>query len=214
MLNFSHFKIKCLILFLLSFAFYFNTLQNGYLLDDNLAIVYNDYVQEGITGIPKILTNDSYISWMKKSGMDRHKLSGGRYRPLSIVVFAIEHTIFGESALMRHLMNVLFFSALLIVMLWFLDKFLLNHIAGGGDIAFLSVLLFAIHPIHIEAVANIKSLDEILSLLFILLTFIFSLRYIKQNKMQDLIIGLICYLLSLFAKEYGIMLFILLPVLF
>jgi protein O-mannosyl-transferase len=208
------FKIKCVVLVVLSFVFYANTLQNGYLLDDNLTIVSNDYVQQGFSGIPKILSSDSYASFMHKTGLDKHKLSGGRYRPLSIVIFAIEHGIFGESTFLRHLVNLLLFSTLLIVLLWFMDTFLFRTIAGGSDIAFLTTLLFAIHPIHTEVVANVKSLDEILSLLLITLTFIFSLRYFKNNKKQDLLLALASYFLSLLAKEYAITLLVLLPVLF
>ncbi len=207
------FNVKCIILLLLGFVFYANTLQNGYLLDDNLVIVENDYVQQGFSGIPKILSADSFDSFMKKTGLDRHKLSGGRYRPLSIVVFAIEHAIFGESPFMRHLVHILCFCLLLLVMFWFADKYVFKSMEGG-DVAFLSVLLFAIHPIHTEVVANVKSLDEILSLLFILLTFIFSLNYIKHKKIKDLIFGLVTYFLALLSKEYGVALIVLLPVLF
>jgi len=208
------FKVKSIFLVVVSFIFYSNTLQNGYLLDDNLAIVSNDYVQQGFSGIGKILTEDSYISWMKKSGMDKHKLTGGRYRPLSIVVFAIEHSLFGESTFMRHLVHILFYCLLVFLIFWFLDKFLFLRIKGGGDVAFLAALLFAIHPIHVEVAANIKSLDEILSLLFVVLTFIFSLRYIKDHKIPDLLIGIISYLFSLLAKEYTVMMLLLLPMLF
>jgi len=183
-------------------------------LDDNLVIVENDYVQQGFSGIKSILTNDSFASFMKKTGLDKHKLSGGRYRPLSIVVFAVEHAIFGESTFMRHLVNILCYCLLLFVMYWFIQKSLLRNMEGSTDIAFLSVLLFAIHPIHTEVVANVKSLDEILSLLFILLTFIFSLRYVKQKKIKDIFFSLITYFLALLSKEYAVSLIVLLPLLF
>ncbi len=208
------FKTKSIFLIVLSFILYANTLQNGYLLDDNMTITQNDYVQQGFSGIPDILTHDSFDSFMKKTGLDKHKLSGGRYRPLSIIIFAIEHSLFGESTFLRHLINIFFYSLLVFVLFYFLDKFLFASIKGGRDIAFLAATLFAVHPIHVEAVANIKSLDEILSLLLIFLTFISVLFYFKNKKILFLILGLLCYFFALLAKEYAITLLILLPILF
>jgi len=82
------------------------------------------------------------------------------------------------------------------------------------DIAFLSVLLFTIHPIHTEVVANIKSRDELLSLLFIILTFIFAFQWKIQGKNIRLAGSILCFFLALLSKEWGILLVILIPLSF
>jgi hypothetical protein len=206
-------QIKYTILIVLGFILYANTLQNGYAFDDAGIIVGNQYVQQGISGIKKIMTSDAFSSFLEKMGAGQ-SLSGGRYRPLSIVIFAIQQSIFGGGPFERHLFNLLCFLATIAAIYYFLSKYFLKHLPNGDDIAFVATILFVIHPIHTEVVANIKSLDEILSLLLILCTFIFGLKYIEENQKKHLIYAMISFLLALMSKEYGMMLVILLPLLF
>jgi len=58
-----------------------------------------------------------------------------------------------------------------------------------------------VHPIHVEAVANVKGRDEILSLLFSLLTLQVSLKYVDQKKLIYLILIPILFFIGLLAKE-------------
>lgn len=212
------FNIKLVILAVLSFVLYADTLGNQYCLDDGIVIEKNQYVQDGFSGIGKIMTTDAYDSYYKEMNAGQ-QLSGGRYRPLSEVIFAIEHAVFGESktnsiAFQRHLLSVICFVLGVLAIFYFLSKYLLKKFKYGQDMAFLAAVLFAIHPIHTEAVANVKSLDEILSILFICLTFIFSLRYVDSKKAVDLVIGLVAFFLALLAKEYAVTLIVLIPMLF
>ncbi len=209
---------KYIFLAVIGLVFYANTIFNKYAFDDNLAIEQNAYVQMGVSGIPKILGNDAYSSYYIFWGADPAKqLSGGRYRPLSEIVFAIEQQLIGNSSIMpyfRHLVNVLAYVAGILAMFYFLEKYLLKKIAFGGDMAFIATFLFTIHPLHTEVVANLKSLDEILSLLFILLTFICSLEYIQNKKTKYLIGGTISFFLALLSKEYAVTLLFFIPFLF
>ncbi|HTB31198.1 MAG TPA: glycosyltransferase family 39 protein [Bacteroidia bacterium] len=212
------FNVKLIILAVLSFILYADTFGNEYCLDDGIVIEKNMYVQNGFGGIGKIMTTDAYDSYYKEMNAGQ-QLSGGRYRPLSEVIFAIEHAIFGESstnsiAAQRHIFSVICYILAVIAIFYFLSKYLLKKFKYGEDMAFFAAVLFAIHPMHTEVVANVKSLDEILSILFVCLTFIFSLRYIDSKQPKDLIIGLISFFLSLLAKEYAIMLVMLIPMLF
>ena len=175
-MQFSVFKFsfvqQVMILLSIAFGFYFNSLYNQYALDDGVVIKHNQYVQQGFSGIPKILTSDSYQSLYNEMHSGQ-MLSGGRYRPLSEVLFAVEHQFFGDDPFVGHLLNVIYFLCCVFFLLYFLSKCFFIHVPGGSDMAFLAALLFVIHPIHTEVVANIKSSDELLSLLFILLTLIF-----------------------------------------
>ncbi len=212
--NFS-FNIKCIILAAIAFVFYINTTSNQYALDDTLVITGNNYVQQGFSGIKKIMTTDTYDSFNKyMHAGNSQQLSGGRYRPLSVVIFAIEHQLLGESPATRHFISVLAFILCVLSIFYFLAFYLLKKLSFGQDIAFIATLLFAIHPLHTEVVANVKSLDEILSLTLIMLTFIFSLKYIETKKITNLIIGTASLLFALLAKEYAIALIFLLPLLF
>jgi protein O-mannosyl-transferase len=68
--------------------------------------------------------------------------------------------------------------------------------------------------LHTEVVANVKSRDEILSFLFVMLTFISVFRYKETGNKKSLISGLFFYFLALLSKEYAITLVALIPMLF
>jgi tetratricopeptide (TPR) repeat protein len=79
------------------------------------------------------------------------------------------------------------------------------------DLAFLAAILFTMHPLHSEVVANVKSRDEILSLIFVCLTFLYSFRFVASRKTKHLLFAASSLLLALLAKEYAVMLLALVP---
>lgn len=216
--EFGSFKMQALLLVLLGFILYSNSFTNEYALDDGIVIQKNDYVQLGIRGIPKILSTDAYDSFYRQMHA-KQQLSGGRYRPLSVVTFAIEQELFGskekvkpaeDAAFVRHVLNVVFYILSVIVLLYFLRNFIFKE---NPLIAFIACLIFLIHPIHTEVVANVKSRDEILSFLFIILTFMSLLRYHENKEKKQLFYGLVFYFLAFLSKEYAITLLLLIPML-
>src|ERR1035437_4264305 len=87
--SFSDFRTQAILIAVIGFVFYFNSFFNEFALDDGIVIIKNEYVQQGLKGIPKILSKDAYDSFYRQMNA-KDQLSGGRYRPLSIVTFAIE----------------------------------------------------------------------------------------------------------------------------
>ncbi len=216
--NFYSFKMQAIVLVFIGFVFYANSFSNEYALDDGIVIQNNDYVQEGFRGIPKILTTDAYESFYRHMGA-KQQLAGGRYRPLSVVTFAIEQQFFGsrakekpldDVATVRHFMNVIYYLLSIFFLFYLLRNYIFkeNHLA-----AFVACLIFLIHPMHTEVVANAKSRDEILSFLFIVLTFISVFRYRENKSILQLLLGLFFYFLALLSKEYAVTLLILIPIL-
>ena len=214
----SDFKIQALVLIVIGLICFANSFSNDYALDDGIVIQKNEYVQQGAQGIHDILSNDAYKSFYEQMGSEQ-ELAGGRYRPLSIVTFAIEQQLFGPNegevpqynlATIRHVVNVLLYIFSVIVLLYFLRTFIFKE---DQLLAFIASLLFLIHPIHTEVVANIKSRDEIMSFLFIILTFIAVFRYDETKKTKQLIYGLVFYFLALLSKEYAVTLLIFIPIL-
>lgn len=206
----SDFRKQAILLVIVGFIFYANSLFNEYALDDGIVILNNEYVLQGFKGVSKILSTDAYDSFYRSMG-SKDQLSGGRYRPLTIVTFAIEQQLVGDNPFVRHSINVLLYLISLVLLLYFLHHFIFEK---NPDLAFLTALIFAIHPIHTEVIANIKSRDEIVSLLLIMLTFIFALRFDKEKKIGLLLLGLVFYFLALLSKEYAITLIIIIPAMF
>jgi|KBSSwiStaDraftv2_1062776.scaffolds.fasta_scaffold133841_2 hypothetical protein len=206
----TRFWFQASLLAALAFALYANTLGHGYAFDDGVVITENAYVQQGFAGIGRILTRDAFDSYFRQQRVSDQQLSGGRYRPLSLVMFAVEQSWFGDNASVRHWINVLLYAATAVALLWLLRTQLLRDAAWS----FVATLLFVVHPIHTEAVANIKGRDEILSFLFIVLTLAFALRYDERKRMRDLALALGCCFLAFLSKEYALALLALLPIAF
>ncbi|MCX6250438.1 MAG: hypothetical protein NTX61_06780 [Bacteroidetes bacterium] len=188
-----------IILAMFAFSLYMNSIRHDYALDDSAAITANKYVQEGLTGIPKLLTIDFW-----------HFLGNplGYYRPLPLITYAVEYQFFGMSPHVSHLNNVLLFA--LIVFLLFV---LLSRIFSEYNFLFpfLITALFAAHPVHTEVIANIKGRDELLSFLNLTGMILLLLKYGTSRKKKWLWLSLLAFYFGLLSKESALIGIILVP---
>ena len=229
------FWVQALIVAVLTFVFYGNTISNENALDDALVIERNEFVHRGLAGIPDILTHDTYFCYYDQLGTS-NQLQGGRYRPLSVITYAIEQQFMdavpveGVDSIItyglgfqaeypyekkfisemhtRHLFNVVWYALAAIAVLAFLRVVVFRD---GAMVAFVATVLFVIHPVHTEVVANVKSRDEILSLLFIVLTQLLTVLYSRRRSIKLLVASIACFALALLSKEYAITLLVILP---
>jgi tetratricopeptide (TPR) repeat protein len=81
-------KFKYYILFCLAFILYGNTLFHDYTLDDAMVITENEYTLSGFRGIDELFTEEFFNGFFDQK--DKDLVAGGRYRPLSMVTFAVE----------------------------------------------------------------------------------------------------------------------------
>ena len=103
--------------------------------------------------------------------------------------------------------NVLLFGATLVAMYYLV----LRLLPGTPDVALVTAFLFAIHPVHTEVVANVKSRDEILSLLLVLLTLAAALRSFDAPSPRVRALVPVLGFLACLSKEYGVLLVGLIP---
>lgn len=188
---------------------YHNVERAGFVLDDLMVITENSFVKQGVSGIPDILSNDAMTGYM---GKQPHLLEGGRYRPLSLIFFAVGYDLFGEHAAWFHFLN-LFWYVLSGILLYILLAKLFTGKESVRRTLFLaaSVGLFMVHPLHTEVVCNIKGADELLSLLFGLAGWIFALRWSDRKSFANLaLVGLFLFL-SFMAKESSLPLAVAIP---
>lgn len=192
-----------LLLGVISFMVYANTLKNGYVLDDVNAINKNVIVTKGISAIPEILSTPYRRGyWITPNDY---------YRPLSLVMFATEYQFFGKEPAAFHFFNILIFAGCVIFLFFFLDNFFERKKTA---VAFIASLIYAVHPIHTEVVANIKSLDELLCFFFAFLSLTIFLNYIRTGKTAQLLAGALCFLLSFLSKETVISFLAVIPFIF
>jgi hypothetical protein len=283
-----------IIIGIVGFVFYITSVNNEYALDDGIIIHQNDHVLKGIRGIKGIVTKDAYESFYRRM-CATDQLAGGRYRPLSVVSFAIEQEFMGayrsglylqvadlnangrldpdkvnytspcgrpESnyeyndyvdqngdgmaqqnecyncwdlnknfkndfdedlnidgvfnevdcqvyrADVRHFNNIWTFALGCMFLYLVFSRYFFRT---NQDLAFLAALLFTMHPIHSEAIANVKSRDEIFSLIFISLTFLYTFKFIENKRTWDLVWASVMFLLALLSKEYAVTLLFLIP---
>lgn len=192
-----------LLLLLLGFLLYGNTLGHDYALDDALVITENSFTKKGIDGISDHMSNDLLTGFY---GQQKQLVAGGRYRPLSLILFSIEYEFFEDEPLIGHLMNLLFyvlnaFLLFLLLKLMLEQRFTSNTLV---QLSLLTTLLWFFHPIHTEVVANIKGRDEILSFSLSLYSLYLSLKYIDSNNFKYLPAVSLVFFLALLAKENSI----------
>jgi tetratricopeptide (TPR) repeat protein len=196
-------------IFAIAFLVHANTLGHDYVLDDSIVIKDNQFTQEGISGLGPIFTKDTFYGFFKKDGKDK-LVQGGRYRPLSLAMFAIEYELFGLNPFVGHFINVLLFALLCVWIFYFL-RLLLKDQRHSEIIAFLSAMLFAVHPIHTEVIANIKGRDELLALWLSILSFYHVLKYTDGNKKSNLLWSVVCIFLASLAKENALTFIAIIP---
>ena len=197
---FTNKKLFYSIIVLLPLVLYFNTLFNNYALDDSIVITDNVYVKKGVAGINEIFSTETFTGFFKKK---KDLVEGGRYRPLSVATFAIEYELWKLNPALSHFINILLYALLCLVLLKFLEKilFFLGENHNYTTIAFFAALIFAIHPVHTEVVANIKGRDEILAVLFSLLSLLFMMRCLEYSPLINGLISGLMLFMALLSKE-------------
>lgn len=171
-------------------------------MDDNLVTSTYDSkhptVEGGISAIPEIFASHFVINSKQNYA----------YRPVTTSSFAIEYQFFGQNPTASHFFNILLYALSIIVLFR-----VLNQIWGEEKyiLTVLTCLIFLIHPIHSEVVNNIKSRDELLSLLFGLLALKQALNYFDKNKNVYIIYSILLIALSLLSKKTGMIFLAIIP---
>ena len=211
-------KIVSALLMVFCFLLYGNTLNHDYTQDDAIVIYDNMFTTEGISGIPDILKYDTFKGFFKVEGKDK-LVSGGRYRPFTLIMFAIEWQLFSRKTksatgeviyegrpFVGHFVNILLYGLTVILVYLLILKLLVRdeNDLKAFSVALIAALIFAAHPLHTEAVANIKGRDEILTLLGALAATYYSLMafYKKNNGLE--IVVFVCFFIALMSKENAI----------
>lgn len=199
----SLFKLKrqlALALAIIAAALYINTVKHGFNLDDTSAITENWVVKQGVKGLPLIWEKPyRYGYWVSEDEL---------YRPLPLTMFATLWTLFPKNPLPGHIINIGLYALTAYFLFMLLARLMKSY---NIVLPFIAVLLFIAHPLHTEVVANIKSVDEIISFLLALITLKLVLDYLEQKKFWQIFIAMVCFLLAYFSKEGTITMLAIIP---
>lgn len=191
--------------FALGVLVYANTLFHGYTQDDAIVIYNNMYTTQGVQGIKGLFGKDTFFGFFKEEGKAK-LVSGGRYRPLTPAMFALEWELAENTPWLSHLVSILLYG-LLCYMVYKVTLLLLMYRAPQERMSYMALivaLIFALHPIHTEVVANIKGRDEIMSMLGSMFALYFVIRYADSKNFQNIIWAMISLFMALLAKENAI----------
>ena len=127
---------------------------------------------------------------------------GDGYRPITILAFKIEYAIGHGSPIVFHAANILL-AALASLLVFFVARRLLPVWA-----AWITAAVFAVHPVHVEAVANVVGQSELLVACAILAATSLYLRDRLRGPLQPATAAqiFVLYAVACFAKEHGIVL--------
>ncbi|MEO8349785.1 MAG: tetratricopeptide repeat protein, partial [Acidobacteriota bacterium] len=123
---------------------------------------------------------------------------GTGYRPLLLLSFALQFWIHGASAVAFHAANL----ALHCLVSLLFARFLLR-LEIPGRVAFGAALLFAVHPIHVEAVTSLVGRGETLAAAFVFAFLLLALRFRAETRRRGTVFAgaLAVFALAILTKE-------------
>nr|XP_023499076.1 transmembrane and TPR repeat-containing protein 1 isoform X2 [Equus caballus] len=186
---------------------YGRSLQGEFVHDDVWAIVNNPDVRPGAPLRWGIFTNDFWGKGMAEN--TSHK----SYRPLCVLTFKLNIFLTGMNPFYFHAVNVILHCLVTLVLMYTCDKTVFKN----RGLAFVTALLFAVHPIHTEAVAGIVGRADVLACLLFLLAFLSYNRSVDQCCVGEcfpptaspffLLLSLFLGTCAMLVKETGITVF-------
>ena len=161
---------------------YCNTLVNQFAMDDELYIMRNAQVTD--PSLHRLLSLSQFSNV---------------FRPVTFATLALNWALSGAEPLGYHLLNLILHAGVT-WLLYILLQGLLGYSPEGKTVAFVAALLYAVHPIHTEAVTWAVGRAELLAAGFLFAGWILHLR-------DRPIESLACFALAMLSKESAVAFF-------
>lgn len=196
--KFSLFHI--LIIATLAIVIYSNTLNNGFVYDDEFTIVNNTLVKS-FDNLPLLFDKTAYFSRSVEMS----------YRPVVTFTYFLDYTIYGLKPWGYHLTNILLHAINGALLYTFLTLLFTPHASRPTSLPFLTSLLFVTHPVLTEAVTCISFREDLLAFMFYMATL--NLHLILKQPAPDprflttsflFLLSYFTYLLALLSKEMAV----------
>ena len=194
-------QLKWLV-FIFAILLYCNTLKHEMALDDYSVIQTHNHVQKGLAGIGDILTTNY------RNG--NNGFNDGLYRPLSLVLFALEKEFFDSNTSLAHGINILLYALACMFLFICLRNIFKNY---PLIVPLTASLVFLVHPLHTEVVANIKGRDDLLAFAGFVFALFYLLKHQESKNLKQLILGILFFVIALFSKESSVVFALMIPAL-
>jgi len=178
-----------LLIVVLVVVVYSNSLNNGYILDDNHNINNNDFIKDW-KNFPKMFSSEYFVLAQELT-----------YRPIVTLSYFVNYSLCGLNKACWRLINV-FFHCINGILIYLLIILLFK----SRKAALITSLLFCLHPIHAEIINIISFREDLISLFFFLLSFIFYIKHVEiaSKKILYYICSLCFFFLAVFTKEMAL----------
>ncbi|XP_053677834.1 protein O-mannosyl-transferase TMTC1-like [Anopheles nili] len=177
---------------------YLNGIQGDFVHDDIPAITLNKDVL-GAGPVAQVFRNDFWGTPM--ADLSSHK----SYRPLTTLTFRLNYLTFGLRSVWFHATNVALHAAATMLF----TRVCLTIAGLRRNFAILAGVLFAVHPIHTEAVTGIVGRADVLACIFFLISLLVYHGRCHEPDMNSIWLSIVLGGLSMLAKETGITVFLL-----
>ena len=162
-----------------AFVPYLGTLWNRFALDDVYIVVLNPLVRA-----PSGMWRAFGASYWAGN------LNTTVYRPLTVATYALDWIV--GTPVWFHLVNVAWHVAAAVLVAMLARRW------AGDAAALLAGVLFAVHPLHVEAVANVVGRNELMAAVFVLIAVYAALEY------EQPIVSAVAFACGLLSKENAI----------
>lgn len=163
------------ILLITSILIYLNSINNDFIFDD-----------ESLTIQSRTVVNGGALDIIKS------------YRPVRYLSYWIDYHLWGSEPWGFRFSNILYHALTVLAVFWLFIQLGLNLNA-----AFIGAFIFAIHPVHTDAVAYISGRRDLLTALFYILSINSFIEYYEKRKNIWIVAAIIAMALSFFSKEVG-----------
>ncbi|XP_048239661.1 protein O-mannosyl-transferase TMTC1-like isoform X2 [Haliotis rufescens] len=197
--------LLCVLTAIVAGGCYLNSLNGDFVHDDIYAIKNNPDVN-GQSEWTEIFTNDFWGRPMLDNSS--HK----SYRPLTVLTFRWDYSLSKGTASWFHIVNVVLHSIVSMLFTYMCR----NVFSIPRECSITAGLLFAVHPVHSEAVAGIVGRAELLAAIFFLLALICYVKSIDVKYAYEtpdfpvtkhpvlLVAMVICTVAAMLFKEHGV----------
>jgi hypothetical protein len=160
---------------------YVPALWNGFAMDDLYIVVWNPLVHS-VQG-----------AWRAFGGPYwPPDLGGQMYRPLPVATFALDWAVAHGHPLLFHAMNLIWHAGVAVIVAALARRW------ADWSAALVAGLVFAVHPVHVEAVANVVGLGELMAAAGVCLALYAAIVR------QDVLLSAAALLLGLLSKENAV----------
>lgn len=178
--------VAMLVIAAATFISFFPSLFNAIdIWDDQFYVINNELIRD--------------LSWDGVKNIFAFNPVVGNYHPLTVLSYAVEYSVFELNPVMYHLDNLLLHIVNTILVFVFIYK-----LSGRFLVAFITSVLFGIHPMHVESVTWISERKDVLYALFFLIALIFWMDFKKERKQKYYFLAMLFFIMSCLSKGMAV----------